>query len=215
MEYFYVDIHNNAQGPFGRAELMEIINEDTIVWREGIDWTIAKKIKELKKLFNKVPESKKTSVYNDEEILKCLNKIKNQWAQNNSLYIKGNIDYKKHNNLACNISSVNSSIEDCLIYYDNTLFGKGDNGFILNKNYFAWKNNDFEIGEFMYINENTFGFEPAAELIKFNVGTTESIVAVNQASINIINGGHTVNIHQLKKPNLFIEPLNELLKLLK
>ena len=67
---------------------MKIINEDTVIWREGIEWTEAKKIPELKNYFSieknfvKKSNSEKKYLSQDEEILICLNKMKNQCKQN-------------------------------------------------------------------------------------------------------------------------------------
>lgn len=220
MEYFYVDIHNNSQGPFKQSDLMKIINEDTVIWREGIEWTEAKKIPELKNYFSieknfvKKSNSEKKYLSQDEEILICLNKMKNQWPRQNSLYFKGAIDYRKWNNLASKIGPLVGNIDDCLIYFDVTVFGNGDNGFILTKNIFAWKNN-FESATFMYINKNSPGFLIDAELIKFNF-TQNHIIAVNQGFVGP-EGGHKIFVNISLNPNLnlFIKFLNELLKILK
>lgn len=56
MEYYYVDINNNSQGPFTQYDLMKIINEDTVVWREGIEWQKASEVMELKKFFPEAVE---------------------------------------------------------------------------------------------------------------------------------------------------------------
>ena len=48
--YFYED-RGNTYGPFTLSVLLTKINSDTLVFREGIDWTIAKEIPELKNHF--------------------------------------------------------------------------------------------------------------------------------------------------------------------
>ena len=48
--YYYSD-NGNAIGPFSLSGLLEKIGPETLVYREGIDWTNAKEVQELKKFF--------------------------------------------------------------------------------------------------------------------------------------------------------------------
>jgi tetratricopeptide (TPR) repeat protein len=50
-QYYYED-KGNTLGPFPISRLLSKINENTLVYREGIDWTIAKEIPELKNYFH-------------------------------------------------------------------------------------------------------------------------------------------------------------------
>jgi hypothetical protein len=57
------------------------------------------------------------------------------------LYLKGQIDSKKWKNFAAQFDSNQiGTIDDCYLYFDNTVFGSGDDGFMMTKNLFCWKN---------------------------------------------------------------------------
>jgi len=49
-KYYYSE-DGNTIGPFSLSELLEKIGPETLVYREGIDWTNAKEVQELKKFF--------------------------------------------------------------------------------------------------------------------------------------------------------------------
>lgn len=49
-QYYYAE-NGNTYGPFSLSILLNKINANTLVYREGIDWTEAKEIDELKKYF--------------------------------------------------------------------------------------------------------------------------------------------------------------------
>ena len=49
---YYYSIDGNQFGPFNLVQLIPNINGSTLVWREGIDWTNANKLEELKKFFH-------------------------------------------------------------------------------------------------------------------------------------------------------------------
>lgn len=51
MMYYYTDENSNTYGPFSVEQLIPKINKDTLVYREGISWTNADKIDELKPYF--------------------------------------------------------------------------------------------------------------------------------------------------------------------
>ena len=61
-QYFYEE-NGNTYGPFSLSILLNKINANTLVYREGIDWTEAKEIAELKNYFKveKVIEKKEPS----------------------------------------------------------------------------------------------------------------------------------------------------------
>lgn len=51
-EYTYYYTEDGKQfGPLNIVQLISTINGETLVWREGIDWTNANKLEELKKFF--------------------------------------------------------------------------------------------------------------------------------------------------------------------
>jgi hypothetical protein len=52
-EYYYLE-NDKPIGPMGLVELLEIIDRHTMVWREGINWSLAFEIDELKKFFPEV-----------------------------------------------------------------------------------------------------------------------------------------------------------------
>ena len=49
-KYYYSD-DGNTEGPFPLPELLVRIGPETLVYREGIEWTNANKVEELKKFF--------------------------------------------------------------------------------------------------------------------------------------------------------------------
>ena len=50
---YYYSVNGNTFGPFLLNQLIDKIDGDTLVWRDGIEWTNANKIKELIIYFNK------------------------------------------------------------------------------------------------------------------------------------------------------------------
>ena len=52
VQYYYT-IDGKQFGPYGLSILLSKIDSTTLVWREGIEWTNASNIEELKKFFNK------------------------------------------------------------------------------------------------------------------------------------------------------------------
>ena len=50
---YYYSINGTVYGPLPLATLLEKIDADTLVYREGIEWTNATEIEELKKFFKK------------------------------------------------------------------------------------------------------------------------------------------------------------------
>ena len=67
---YYYSKDEKQFGPFNLSLLIPQINADTLVWREGIDWTNANKLDELKKFFpdldnNKVEVDNSKPIHND------------------------------------------------------------------------------------------------------------------------------------------------------
>ncbi len=50
---YYYSIDSKQFGPYDLAALLSKIDSNTLVWREGIEWTNASNVEELKKFFNK------------------------------------------------------------------------------------------------------------------------------------------------------------------
>lgn len=50
---YYYSVDGTVYGPLSLVKLLEKIDADTLVYREGIEWTNATEIEELKKFFNK------------------------------------------------------------------------------------------------------------------------------------------------------------------
>lgn len=56
---WYVILDHKQEGPYRLLELKKIITPDTLVWKKGfIEWTPARRVAELKILFEDEPESK-------------------------------------------------------------------------------------------------------------------------------------------------------------
>ena len=49
---YYYSIDSKQFGPYDLAVLLSKIDSNTLVWREGIEWTNASNVEELKKFFN-------------------------------------------------------------------------------------------------------------------------------------------------------------------
>ncbi len=66
---YYYTIDGTQFGPYNLTRLIPEITEDTLVWREGIEWTSANKLEELKKFFPntniKVEDDNSRPIYND------------------------------------------------------------------------------------------------------------------------------------------------------
>ena len=52
--YYYSDDNGTTYGPFSLDELLPKVNHETLVYREGIQWTNASNVEELKKYFKKI-----------------------------------------------------------------------------------------------------------------------------------------------------------------
>ena len=64
---YYYSKDGNQFGPFNLSSLLKKIDSDTLVWREGIEWTNANMVEELKKFFTSI-DNKKTDKIKEEEI---------------------------------------------------------------------------------------------------------------------------------------------------
>jgi uncharacterized membrane protein YhaH (DUF805 family) len=70
--YYYSDGDGNTFGPYSLTELLPKIESETLVYREGIEWTNAENISELKKYFKKVsnqPVVNTSTTQNQEPII--------------------------------------------------------------------------------------------------------------------------------------------------
>jgi hypothetical protein len=224
-QYYYSKNGEPAKGPFNLVELLERVDKDHLVWRDGIDWTPVAEVPELMKFFSVQP-NKASNILRDQnssgnyaqslsEILNSINVINSNEAAFKKLYTQGRNDLKKWNNFSKNFAPTTvGSINDCLVYYDNTMFGKGDDGFLLTRNAFCWKN-------FMESGLNTWNrqdvpiFLASAETIGFKVHDSSTILVVNKASEHLIDGGYRVSCNFVNDKAGLVEQLNKLLRLVK
>jgi uncharacterized membrane protein YhaH (DUF805 family) len=63
LNYYYSE-NGATLGPFSRSQLLEKIEADTLVYREGIDWTNAKDVEELRKFFEAEQTNASESIIN-------------------------------------------------------------------------------------------------------------------------------------------------------
>lgn len=61
---YYYSSNGNTLGPFTINQLLERIDSNTLVYRDGVDWTTAKELDELKKFF------KETTIIKEKTIIK-------------------------------------------------------------------------------------------------------------------------------------------------
>ena len=120
------------------------------------------------------------------------------------LYITPNINSKKFNNLKKTIGDPVGSDLDCLMYYDNTIFGKGDAGFIATENVFAWRNSFEQLSYFI----------PWNKIITFKVEINNKKKNDNLILKKTDGRDFLINIKQLPFSQLFVDALNKLLKIL-
>ena len=59
VDYYYSDANGNTVGPFTLEELLPKINKDTLVYHQGINWTNADRLDELKGHFKNTANTKK------------------------------------------------------------------------------------------------------------------------------------------------------------
>ena len=63
LKYYYSE-NGATLGPFSLSQLLEKIEADTLVYREGIDWTNAKDVEELRKFFKVQQATKSDNIIN-------------------------------------------------------------------------------------------------------------------------------------------------------
>ena len=85
---YYYSVDGTVYGPLSLVKLLEKIDADTLVYREGIEWTNATEIEELKKFFNKPilekGNKKKVSTVSDFENLNQVSS--NEDLNHNTVY---------------------------------------------------------------------------------------------------------------------------------
>ena len=79
---YYYSASGTTLGPFTLAQLLEKVEADTLVYREGISWTNAKDVEELKKFFkvNSVPNNFSPGSTQLSEMMPDLEKPKRMFA---------------------------------------------------------------------------------------------------------------------------------------
>jgi hypothetical protein len=68
IDYYYSDENGHTLGPFTLENLLPRINKDTLVYRNGINWTNADRIDELKKYFNTYDNIAKANSLSNENL---------------------------------------------------------------------------------------------------------------------------------------------------
>lgn len=98
------------------------------------------------------------------------------------LYVRGNIHLKKWQNFTAQLAHLgwkkqaDFRLDDCLLYYDDTFWGKGDNGFVFHDRWFICKNYLEDIAAIPI--KNVKGFVTKSRN-KFIVSTTNGDVVVD------------------------------------
>jgi hypothetical protein len=104
LKYYYSE-NGATLGPFSLPQLLEKIEADTLVYREGIDWTNAKDVEELRKFF-RAPEDvsnhqstenqkkKRTYFIGKAKVLKDRLSVYNRTADHEVVYYKGCKSYE-------------------------------------------------------------------------------------------------------------------------
>lgn len=64
---YYYTSDGNQYGPLNLVQLISKINGETLVWREGIEWTNANNLEELKKFFPIVDSTSKVIIKQEEK----------------------------------------------------------------------------------------------------------------------------------------------------
>ena len=96
-KYYYSD-NGITLGPFELSQLLDKIDSDTLVYREGIDWTTAKELEELKKFFKEKTIVKEKTIIKEHVPTDPITNIK---LSNNKLFsapfsFKGRIRRKEY-----------------------------------------------------------------------------------------------------------------------
>jgi hypothetical protein len=224
-QYYYSKNGEPAKGPFNLVQLLERVDKDHLIWRDGIDWTPVTEVPELVKFFSAQPikAANKSGGHSSSgnydqalsEILMHVNVINDAGGGFKKLYTQGRIDLKKWGNFTKNFAPTTiGSMNDCLVYYDNTMFGKGDDGFLFTKQAFCWKNL-MESGLNTWNRHDAPNFSGAAETVGFKVHDSATILVVNKASEHLVDGGFRVSCNFVNDKAGLVEQLNKLLRLVK
>jgi hypothetical protein len=224
-QYYYSKNGEPAKGPFNLVQLLERVDKDHLIWRDGIDWMPVTGVPELKKFFQVNDGSSSSKGTNKVEtgnsnqalvkILKEIDAINEAEGSLKKLYTQSRMDAKKWSNFAKNFTpALVGSLNDCLVYYDNTMFGKGDDGFLITRTTFCWRN-FLETGLHTWNRRDVPSFESTAETVGFKVNDSSSILVVNRASEHIVDGGYRVQCNFVSDKLALVEQLNRLLRLLK
>lgn len=216
-QYYYSRNGGNAIGPFDIAGLLEKIEHDDFVWCQGMDWTKASETPELAKFFKTqvvtqnqpskpIPTPAEDSSKKIKQILSSLSILSKRVST------KGGFPYSKWANFAKHFPySQKVTFDNCLVYYDDTLFGKGDDGFMITEDVFMWRNLLTE-PQFLFLHPNAPGFVKDAELVRvtFISGNPNKLLVCNRASEKLFNGGFEVNLTFAESPEILAQKINEL-----
>jgi len=224
-QYFYSKNGEPAKGPFNLVQLLERVDKDHLIWRDGIDWMPVTEVPELKKFFQVNDGSSSSKVTNNvgtgnsnqalANILKQIDVINDAEGAFKKLYTPSRMDAKKWANFAKNFTpAAVGSINDCLVYCDNTMFGKGDDGFLITRTAFCWRN-FMETGLHTWNRRDVPNFESGAETVGFKVNDSASFLVVNKASEHLVGGGYRVQCNFVNDKAGLVEQLNALLRLVK
>lgn len=130
-------------------------------------------------------------IFSNDEVLSKINKL-NGNKRSFNIFFHGSINERKYNNLVQSTQSVLSQIEDCILYYDDTAFGKGDNGFFIDSFGIHCKN---------------YGEKPINlswdEIIEIKTQSIKEIIILDQSGKN-----HSINIYQCQPAEDFTDFLN-------
>jgi hypothetical protein len=233
--FYYYNKDGKSQGPLNLVELLESIDRETMVWREGIDWTVASELPELVKFFPVIAQKKSEiklpplpppvlSISIDEKhnqnnklidivenlieskskkskqdlpdhmLLKIYMNFKEVSPHMNSLFIAPNINIKKFNKLKNSLGDIDVNHADCLLYFDNTVWGS-DLGIIVTKKIFAWHNS--------LKKPNSLAW---TEIERFKMGGSKyEIILISTTKVE-----YKISITVLSFPQIFVDAFNEL-----
>jgi hypothetical protein len=113
------------------------------------------------------------------------------------IFIRPRINVNKFTKLKNKIG-IHENVSDCLLQYDNTVFGSGDDGFFATIYIFGW-HNIFEEGKYL----------KWTDIDSFSTSGDNAINVLEKSGIN-----HSVYTNLVKQPKEIANGLNELLKIL-
>jgi hypothetical protein len=151
---------------------------------------------------NSTKNTKPTVQNNDDNVSQVINKLYKillaiDTNTPKKIFIKPNINSTKYSNLIQKIG-VPENQSDCLFQYDNTVFGAGDDGFIVTKNILGW-HNILEKGKYLRWKE----------IAGFTVNGTDAIFVLEKSGLK-----HSISTIMVERPIDIASCLNDLLKLL-